>query len=100
MTDSEMNTLALRCTTISTTGPIYAKSSDFYAKLNVSNLNVMNFVLVLVQIDLIHFEHSICISSNWIKTNTNPLVQLQLKLIHKVDTISCKIGHVIQIIPH
>ena len=26
--------------TISTTGPIYAKSSDFYAKLNVSNLNV------------------------------------------------------------
>ena len=29
-------------TTISTTGPIYAKSSDFYAKLNVSNLNVMN----------------------------------------------------------
>jgi hypothetical protein len=30
------------CTTISTTGLIYAKSSDFYAKLNVSNLNVMN----------------------------------------------------------
>ncbi len=29
-------------TTISTTGPIYAKSSDFYAKLNVSNLNVTN----------------------------------------------------------
>ncbi len=29
-------------TTISTTGPIYVKSSDFYAKLNVSNLNVMN----------------------------------------------------------
>ncbi len=29
-------------TTISTMGPIYAKSSDFYAKLNVSNLNVMN----------------------------------------------------------
>ena len=27
-------------TTISTMGPIYAKSSDFYAKLNVSNLNV------------------------------------------------------------
>ena len=23
-------------------GPIYAKSSDFYAKLNVSNLNVTN----------------------------------------------------------
>ena len=29
-------------TTIATTGPIYAKSSDFYAKLNVSNLNVTN----------------------------------------------------------
>ncbi len=29
-------------TTISTTGPIYAKSSNFYAKLNVSNLNIMN----------------------------------------------------------
>ncbi len=28
--------------TISTTGPIYAKSSDFYVKLNVSNLNVTN----------------------------------------------------------
>ncbi len=40
------------------------------------------FVLVLVQIDLIHFEHSICISSTWIKTNTNSLVQLQLTLIH------------------
>ncbi len=30
------------CTNISTTGPIYAKSSNFYAKLNVSNLNVTN----------------------------------------------------------
>ncbi len=29
-------------TTISTTGPTYAKSSDFYTKLNVSNLNVTN----------------------------------------------------------
>ncbi len=29
-------------TTISTMGPIYAKSSDFYAKLNVSNLNKTN----------------------------------------------------------
>ncbi len=40
------------------------------------------FVLVLVQIDLIHFEHSICISSTWKDINTKPLVQLQLKLIH------------------
>ncbi len=29
-------------TNISTTGPIYAKSFDFDAKLNVSNLNVTN----------------------------------------------------------
>ncbi len=29
-------------TTSSTTGPIYAKSSDFYTNLNVSNLNVTN----------------------------------------------------------
>ena len=29
------------------------------------------------EIDLVHFEHSIGISSTWIKTNTNPLVQLQ-----------------------
>ncbi len=29
------------CTSISTTGPIYTESSNFYAKLNVSNLNVM-----------------------------------------------------------
>ncbi len=34
------------------------------------------------KIDLIHFEHSICISSTLIKTNTNPLVQPKLKLIH------------------
>ncbi len=39
------------------------------------------FVLVSVQIDLIHLEHSICISSTSIETNTNPLVQLELKLI-------------------
>jgi hypothetical protein len=49
------------------------------------------FVLVLVQIDLIHFEHTKSIPSTSIKTNTNPL---HIRLIH---TISCKIGHVIQI---
>ncbi len=52
------------------------------------------FVLVLVQIDLIHFEHTKCISSTSFKPNTNPL---KLRSIH---TISCKIGHVIQIVPH
>ncbi len=30
------------------------------------------FVLVLAKIDLIHFEHSTCISSTLIKINTNP----------------------------
>jgi hypothetical protein len=49
--------------------------------------------IVLVQIDLIHFEHTKCISSTSIKTNTYPL---HLRLIH---TNLCKIGHVIQIIP-
>jgi hypothetical protein len=52
------------------------------------------FVLVFIEIDLIHFEHIKCISSTSIKTNTNPS---QLRSIH---TISCKIGHVIQIVPH
>ncbi len=36
----ELLTCGCAITTISTTGPIYAKSSDFYAKLNVSNLKV------------------------------------------------------------
>jgi hypothetical protein len=41
------------------------------------------FVFVLVQIDLIHFEHKKCISLTSIKINTNPL---HLRSIH---TISC-----------
>jgi hypothetical protein len=51
------------------------------------------FVLVLVQIDIIHFEHTKCISSANIKTNTYPLH------LRSIRTISCKIGHVIQIVP-
>jgi hypothetical protein len=39
------------------------------------------FVLVLVQIDLIRLELSICISSTSIEINTNPLLQLEFKLI-------------------
>ncbi len=39
------------------------------------------FVLVLVQIDRIHLEYLFCISSTSIETNTNLLVQLELKLI-------------------
>ncbi len=54
---------------------------------------VIIFLLVLVQINLIHFEHTKCISSTLIKTNTYPL---HLRWIH---TISCKIRHVIQIVP-
>jgi hypothetical protein len=49
--------------------------------------------VVSVQIDLIHFEHTKCICSTSIKTNT---YLLHLRSIH---TISCKIGHVIQIVP-
>ncbi len=52
-----------------------------------------NICISLVQIDQIHFEHTKCISSTSIKTDTYPL---HLRSIH---TISCKIGHVIQIVP-
>jgi hypothetical protein len=57
------------CTTICTTHPIYAKLSIFFVKLYVLTFKCNAFVLVLVQIDLIHFEHTKCISL------------LQLKLI-------------------
>ncbi len=52
------------------------------------------FVLVLVQIDLIHIEHSNCISLTGTKTNIN---LLHSRLIH---SILRKIGHVIQIVVH
>ena len=52
------------------------------------------FVLVLVQIDLIQFENSNCIRSIRTKTNTN---SLHTNWIH---SISRKIGHVIQIVVH
>ncbi len=55
---------------------------------------VIIFVLVLVQIDLIHFKHTKCISSTSIKTNTYPL---HLRSIH---TISCKVEHMIPIVPN
>ncbi len=53
----------------------------FLRKIECIEFECNEFVLALVQIDLIHFEHSICISSIQIKTNTNPTVQLELKLI-------------------
>ncbi len=52
------------------------------------------FVLVLVKNDLIHIEHSNCISSTYTKTNTN---SLHSRSIH---SISRKIRHVIQIVVH
>jgi hypothetical protein len=59
------------------------------------------FVLVLVQIDLIQFEHSNCIRSICTKTNTNSLhTNLIHSILHKNQTISRKIGHVIQIVVH
>ena len=54
----------------------------FLREIECIKFECNEFVLVLVQIDLIYFEQSICISSTWIKTITNPLVQLKLKLIH------------------
>ncbi len=53
----------------------------FLREIECIEFECNKFVFVLVWIDLIHFEHSICISSTWIKTNTNPLGQLKLKLI-------------------
>jgi hypothetical protein len=54
---------------------------QFLREIECIKFECNKFVLVLVQIDLIRLEHSICISSTSIKTNTNPLVQLELKLI-------------------
>ena len=64
-------------------GSFFVVAGKFYYYRNKKKIHSSvwrvrdKFVLVLVKIDLIHFEHSICISSTWIKTNTNPLVQLQ-----------------------
>ncbi len=53
----------------------------FLREIECIKFECNKFVLVLVQIDLIHLEHSIFISSTSIETNTNLLVQLELKLI-------------------
>ena len=50
---------------------------QFLHKIECIEFECNKFILVLFRIDLIHFEHPICISSTRIKTNTNPLVQLQ-----------------------
>ncbi len=66
----------------------------FLRKIECIKFECDKFVLVLVQIDLTHIEHSNCISSTWIKTITNSLLS---RLIH---SILRKIGHVIQIVVH
>ncbi len=63
-------------------------------KIECIEFECNKFVLVLVQIDLIHIEHSNCISSTWTKTNTNSFYS---RLIH---SILPKIKHVIQIVVH
>ena len=63
-------------------------------KIECIEFECNEFVLVLVQIDLIQFEHSNCISSTWTKTNTNLLYS------NSIYSISRKIWHVIQIVVH
>ena len=75
------------CTTICITCPILCKIECIKFLCN-------EFVLVLVQTDLIQFKFSNCIRSIQTKTNTN---SLHTNLIH---SISRKIGHVIQIVVH
>ncbi len=70
------------------------KIIQFLRKIKCIEFECNKFVLVLVQIDLIHFEHSNCISSTLTKTNIN---SLHSRSIH---SISRKIGHVIQIVEH
>ncbi len=70
------------------------KPVQFLRKIECIEFECNEFVLVLVQIDLIHIEHSNCISSTWTKTNTN--------LLHSrsIHSILHKIGHMIQIVVH
>ncbi len=66
----------------------------FQRKIEFIEFECNKFVLVLVQIDLIHYEHSNCISLTQTKTNTNSLYS---RWIH---SISHKICHMIQIVVH
>ncbi len=66
----------------------------FLCKIECIEFECTKFVLVLVQINLIHFEHSNCISSTLTKTNTNTLHS------RSIHSISRKIGHMIQIVVH
>ena len=57
------------------------KIIQFLREIECIEFECNKFVLFLVQIDPICLEHSICISSTSIESNTNPLDQLELKLI-------------------
>jgi hypothetical protein len=83
-----------RCTTMCITCPILRgiECNEFVCN---------KFVLLLVQIDLIHFENSNYIRSICTKTNTNLLhTNLIHSILHKNWTFLRKIGHVIQIVVH
>ncbi len=82
------------CTTICITWPILREIIRFSREIECIKFVCNEFVLVLVQIDLIQFENSICIRSIRTKTNTN---LLHTNLIH---SILHKIGHVMQIVVH
>ncbi len=49
----------------------------FLRKIEHVEFECNELILFLVQIDLIRLEHSICISSTSIETNTNLTVQLE-----------------------
>ncbi len=74
--------------------PILRKIVQFLCKIEWIEFVCIKFVFVLVQTDLIQFENSNCTRSIWTKTNTN---LLHTKWIH---SISCNIGHIIQIVVH
>jgi hypothetical protein len=74
--------------------PILREIVRFLRKIECIEFVCNEFVLVLIQIDLIQFEVSNCIRSICTKTNTN---SLHMNSLH---SISCKIGHVIQIVVH
>ncbi len=70
-------------------------------KIECNEFVYNKFVLVLVQIDLIQFESSNCIRSICTKFDTNSLhTNLLHSILRKNQTLSRKIGHVIQIVVH
>jgi hypothetical protein len=74
--------------------PILRKIVQFLHKIECIEFVCNEFVLVLVQIDLIQFENSNCIRLICTKTNTKSLHT------NSIHSISRKIGHVIQIVVH